>query len=178
MKSLIALATVLLSVDAAVPASTPASVVAAPAVISSVAADAGVASDAVVGDAQVVTVTPSAAPSAAPSVAPSAVPSEPANVDQAVGQVAVLVDLFKAGKWLALALVLVQLAMFGLKKFMSDEAKKAWGFVAVTGLGGVAALLSSVVAGGTWVEALFVFASGPVSALVYDLIRAVKPKKA
>jgi hypothetical protein len=174
MKSLIALATVLLSVDAAVPASSPASVVAAPAVVSSVAADAGVASDAVVGDAQVVTVTPSAAP----SVAPSAVPSEPARVDQAIGQVAVLVDLFKAGKWLALALVLVQLAMFGLKKFMSDEAKKAWGFVAVTGLGGVAALLSAVVAGGTWVEALFVFASGPVSALVYDLIRAVKPKKA
>ena len=174
MKSLIALATVLLSVDAAVPASTPASVVSAPAVVSSVAADAGVSSDAVVGDAQVVTVTPSVAP----SVAPSAVPSEPANVDQAVGQVAVLVDLFKAGKWLALALVLVQLAMFGLKKFMSDEAKKAWGFVAVTGLGGVAALLSAVVAGGTWVEALFVFASGPVSALVYDLIRAVKPKKA
>ena len=174
MKSLFALATILLSVDAAVPASTPASVVAAPAVVSSVAGDAGVASDAVVGDAQVVTVVPSAAP----SVAPSAVPSEPANVDQAVGQVAVLVDLFKAGKWLALALVLVQLAMFGLKKFMSDEAKKAWGFVAVTGLGGVAALLSAVVAGGTWVEALFVFASGPVSALVYDLIRAVKPKKA
>ena len=161
MKSLFALATILLSVDAAVPASTPASVVAAPAVVSSVAGDAGVASDAVVGDAQVVTVVPSAAP----SVAPSVVPSEPASVD-------------KAGKWLALALVLVQRAMFGLKKFMSDEAKKAWGFVAVTGLGGVAALLSAVVAGGTWVEALFVFASGPVSALVYDLIRAVKPKKA
>jgi hypothetical protein len=177
MNSVLLLATILLSVDAAVPASAPAAVSSAPAVVSA-ATDAGVpASDAVVAsvsDAQVITVTPSAAPvSAAASV-----PAEPATVEQAVGQVTVLVDLFKAGKWLAFALVLVQLLMFGIKKFASDEFKKAWGFVVVTGLGGVVALLSAVVAGGTWLEALFVFASGPVSALVYDLIRAVKPKKA
>ena len=102
--------------------------------------------------------------------------AEPAKADvappedlQAAAQlVSVAIDLAKTGKWLALALVLIQLLVFVIKKMAPKAFMKTWGSVTVAGLSAAAAVVASVIGGASWLEALVVFASGPAMSLLID----------
>lgn len=151
------------------------------AVVASAAPSAGASSASVALVDAGVAVAPDAAevpahPSAAPSV-PAAL-AEPTSVDDALGKVTLVISLYKAGKWSALALLLINLLMFGFKKIASPATKSKWGSVVATGMGGVVASLSLVLAGSSWLEAGLIFAMGPASSVIYDLLKAVKPNKA
>lgn len=138
------------------------------------AVDAGVPLDA----ALIVVGKPVIVPSAPVLASVPAELAEPVSVDDALSKATIVISLYKAGKWSALALLIINLCMFGFKKFASPAVKSKWGSVVATGLGGVVAALSLVLTGTTWVEAAIVFAVGPASSVLYDLFKAVKPSKA
>lgn len=149
---------------------------AAPSAVASVAStgDAGAALDA----ALIVVGKPTVVPSVSAAASVPAALAEPVSVDDALGKAQLVVDLYKAGKWSALAILIINLLMFGFKKLASPEVKRKWGSVVATGLGGVVASLSLVLTGTTWLEAALIFAVGPASSVLYDFLKAVKPSKA
>ena len=111
--------------------------------------------------------------SAAPAeAADPAVEGEPKDLEGAVALISVAIDLAKTGKWLALAIILIQLLVFGIKRFAPKTFMKQWGSVTVAGLAAGMALLARVVGGASWVEAAIVFASGPGASLIIDTAHA------
>jgi len=129
----------------------------------SLAGDAGVA---VASDAAVVDAGHTA------PVAKVELPQAPEDLGGAVDSLATVVSLAKAGQWMAVVIVLLQLLVFGLKKWLPEEFMKKWGSSVVALVAGVAAMLGAVLGGLAWAEAVFVFVSGPLSSVVYDLLKS------
>ena len=133
------------------------------------AGEAGVAI--VAGDASVVAVD--AAPAAPDAAAPAApvVPAAPEDLGEALATITAMVDLARAGQWMLVAILLLQLLIFGVKRWAPEAFMKSYGSATAIGLAGVIALLSSLLGGLPWMEAVFIFISGPVSSVGYDLLK-------
>ena len=99
--------------------------------------------------------------------------AEPTTTDEAVQLVVKAVDLALAGQWLLLAILLIQLGVFAVKKYASKGFMKTWGSVSVGGMAAVIAFLSGLVGGLSWQESLIVFLSGPASSLTVDFLHAM-----
>ena len=93
-------------------------------------------------------------------------PTDPVKLVSAV------IDLARTGQWLLAAIAFVQLGVFLLKKFGPSEYMKKWGSVSVAAGSGVIAILSSIVGGIPWYEAIIVFFAGPGCSLVVDFLHA------
>ena len=102
-----------------------------------------------------------------------ALAQEPANYGEAVDVLLAVVDLARAGQWMAMSILAIQLVLFALKKWAPAGFMSKWGSSLVMLLGGVAAMMTSVLGGVTWAEALFVFVSGPLSSTGYDALKAL-----
>lgn len=98
---------------------------------------------------------------------------EPETMEEAVKLVVKAFDLALAGQWLLLAILLIQLGVFGVKKYAPDGYMKVWGSITVGAMAACIAFLSSLLGGLSWQEALVVFLSGPASSLCVDLLHAL-----
>jgi len=140
-----------LAADAGVALVADAGVAAVDAAVAAVSSDAGVVIDA--GAAVVV--------------------PEISDLGGAVNALSMVVQLARTGQWMAFAILLLQLFIFVLRRFAPKEFITKWGATIVTLLSGVLALLIGVLGGSTWVEAGFVFLSGPLATVGYDTLKAV-----
>jgi len=105
--------------------------------------------------------------------APPAEPKQIEDVGDALNAISTVVQLARAGQWMAFAVLLLQLLIFGIRRFTPKEFMSKWGATTVTLLSGVIALLVAVSGGTTWIEAGFVFATGALSTSVYDTLKAL-----
>ena len=86
--------------------------------------------------------------------------------------VTVVIDMARTGQWLLAAIAFVQLLVFLVKRYGPEAYMKKWGSVSVAAGAGVIAILSSVVGGMPWYEAIIVFFAGPGCSLVVDFLHA------
>ena len=95
------------------------------------------------------------------------------SAEHAAELVVKAIDLALAGQWLLLAIILIQLGVFAVKKYAPAGFMKTWGSVTVGVMAASVAFLSNIVGGLSWQEALVVFLSGPASSLTVDALHAV-----
>lgn len=86
--------------------------------------------------------------------------------------VTVVIDMARTGQWLLAAIAFVQLLVFLVKRYGPEAYMKKWGSVSVAAGAGLIAILSSVVGGMPWYEAIIVFFAGPGCSLVVDFLHA------
>jgi len=98
---------------------------------------------------------------------------EPSTVIEALNQG---VDLVTSGQTLGGAIALIYAIMFAIKKYIPADKKKY--IPVVTGfLGIIIAVLTKVVAGMSWPEAIIIMAAGPGSSWAHDCFELLRPKK-
>jgi hypothetical protein len=98
---------------------------------------------------------------------------DPETVEQAIQLVSQAFDMALAGQWLLLAILLIQLGVFLIKRYAPSGYMKAWGSVTVGALAALIAVLSGLSGGLSWQECLVVFLSGPASSLAVDFLHAM-----
>ena len=86
--------------------------------------------------------------------------------------VTAVIDMARTGQWLLAAIAFVQLLVFLVKRYGPEAYMKKWGSVSVAAGAGLVAILSSVVGGMPWYEAIIVFFAGPGCSLVVDFLHA------
>lgn len=96
---------------------------------------------------------------------------EPHNYAEAADEVMFSVQLYKTGYWVGFALAISQLLIFVMKRLEQTYAKvKKYGTFVVLGLSAVAGLLSLVVGGMKWPEAILVFLGTVAPKVLADLL--------
>lgn len=96
---------------------------------------------------------------------------EPQDYASAADQLLLSIQLAKTGYWVGLALAASQLLIFVMKKLEKTYAiVKKYGAYVILGLSAVAGLLSLVVGGMRWPEAIIVFLGTVAPKLLNDLL--------
>lgn len=113
-----------------------------------------------------------AAPSATPIISatdPRLAP--PTDLSSAAADALFLLQLKKMGAWAAFALALSQLLIFALKQLeQTNTHMKKWGTLTVLVLSSAAAILSSIVGGLSWPNALVIFLSTSAPKVLHDFM--------
>ena len=104
------------------------------------------------------------------ALAQAAVPTPPTDLNSAVNDLGLLVQLGKAGSWVAFSLVVSQVLIFVVKSFgPTSGVMNAWGSMIVTVLSAVAGLLASLVGGLPLTQALLVVLATGLPKLLNDM---------
>jgi len=86
----------------------------------------------------------------------------------------VVIDLVKAGNWLGLSILVINLLVYVLKNHVNFLGiPKRFRLLFVTGLGIAAAGLSMVAGGTSWIEAFIVCLSAPSSMWLHQFVKVV-----
>lgn len=93
-------------------------------------------------------------------------------IQKLIDAVSFAVDSAVAARWVALAIAVVQISVFVLKRIKTEFVKK-YGRIFVLVASAAASVLSLVDGGSTWKSALLVFLASGASTFLHDLLHAV-----